>query len=56
MCNNSNVKTLKIIKKVISALFVLEKIKFEEMYKNYLRIIIYKIMHNYVRAIFFTFF
>ena len=30
MCNNSNVKTLKIIKKVISALFVLEKIKFEE--------------------------
>jgi len=29
--NNNNVKTVKIIKKVIFALFVLGKIKFEEM-------------------------
>ena len=29
--NNGNVKTLKIIKKVIFVLFVLEKFKFEEM-------------------------
>jgi len=29
--NNSNMKTLIIIKKIIFALFVLEKVKFEEM-------------------------
>jgi len=32
--NNSNVKTLKIIINVIFALFVLEKIKFEEMFEE----------------------
>jgi len=49
-------KTLKIIKRIIFILFVLEKNQeFEEMLKNYLCIIIYKIMHNYVSAIFLHF-
>jgi len=49
-------KTQKIIKKIIFALFLLRKIKFEEIRKYCSYIIIYKLLHIIICKQFFSYF